>query len=354
MTTRRDPSIVPSRAFFFGAALLAAGAAPLFAGACGGDEPTSSSGGPVAIESIRDEFAAAECAYRVNCGRMPDAATCRAVVNSDQELLQLIADVVYGTVEYDGAAARKCVDAIKSQSCDALPSKEKALVDACEGVFKGSVPEGGECVTDQECVGKGACDKSMAMGGEPCRIGVCVAEVPPVPLGGDCSMAGCVVEAYCDQSGAGGMGPTCESRKNNGDPCEQKDACLEGQRCDTNGDHTCYKLSAEGQQCNPTIATGACQRFDNWCDTTEKKCVKLPGDGEPCADVNGELKCLSYAYCDMAGMTCKRRPSQGEACMQGGPECLGSLQCWHDDMTMTDTCVLPPSGAVCVLDVKKP
>lgn len=344
------------RASFFGAACVLTLAAPFFAGGCGGDETTPPPGSaPIPIESIRKEFEAARCEALVRCGSMPDAATCLAVSGSDQNVLQLLADVVYGTVVYDEAAARSCVNALKGASCDGLSSSLNAVTSACEGAFQGSVPEGGGCVTDQECQGKGRCDKNMCMGNGPCCIGVCVPEVPLVGLGGDCSMpeSFCVPQAYCDNSGQGGGAPTCATRNDNGQKCNQVDACLEGQRCDTNGDNTCYKLSAEGQQCNPTIATGSCLRVDNWCDTTEKKCVKLPGAGQPCADVNGSLKCLDYAYCDEMAMTCKSKPREGEACMQGGPECLGALYCGQDPMTMMDVCLSPPPASVCVLEVEK-
>jgi hypothetical protein len=333
----------------FGVVLGLLCAAPLFASACSGDEPTApAGGGPVSVETIRAELEAAQCEYAVRCGYMPDKDVCLNLSSADQELLQLLADVVFGTVTYDDAAARTCVNAIKAQSCDALPSVEKATNDACRAIFTGMVPEGGACVVNEECAGESFCDTTEPMGGGACALGKCAPVKDLVSVGGDCSMGSCVAGAYCDPGdGAGGSAPTCTERNDNGEPCNQPDACLEGQRCNLGGDDKCFKLSAEGQPCNPNLAVGSCVRVDNFCDPTSKTCVKLPGVGQPCAQVGDEMRCLAFAHCD--GTTCQARPREGEACMQDGPACLGSLSCVNDEMTMTATCKRPSPSAVCVL-----
>jgi len=337
---------------FFGAALALACAASTLVSACSGDDTTPpAGGGPIPIESIRKEYETALCASLVRCGYMPDNATCVDLNAASQDQLQLLADVVYGTVTYDAAAARTCVNAISGLTCEGLSKGLQSVQSSCDSVFKGSVPEGGGCVVDDECLGDSRCDKEMCMGGGACCIGKCVPGTELVPLGGDCSMAACISDAYCDQGdGQGGAMPTCSARKDNGQTCNAVDACLAGQRCDTGGDGTCYKLSAEGQQCNPTISNGSCLSIDNWCDATAKKCVKLPGANEPCAQDGDKLRCLGYAYCDDEAMTCKARPVEGEDCVMNGPQCLGTLYCAHDDMTMKDTCKRPSPASVCVLD----
>jgi hypothetical protein len=74
-------------------------------------------------------------------------------------------------------------------------------------------------------------------------------------------------------------------RNDNGEPCNQPDACIEGQRCNLGDDDKCFKLSAEGQPCNSNLAVGPCLRVDNFCDATSKMGVKLPRVGQPCAQV---------------------------------------------------------------------
>lgn len=334
----------------FGAALFLTAATSLFAPACSGEDPAPTTGGPIEIESFREELGKARCETAVKCGFMPNAETCEAVLGEEPQLLQLLADVVFNKVSYDAAAARTCVDAIRAQGCEALAAVFEKVEAACDGVFKGTVADGGACLVNDECAGGASCDVSMCMGDGVCCMGVCKAPPAAVPMEGDCSEAPCVEGAYCQQVDdmMGGVIATCKERVKNGQPCDAPTACEEGLRCDLGGDGNCYVLSKEKQPCNPNLQNGACLRVDNWCHTTDKVCAKLPLPGEPCTD---KMQCMPYAYCD--GVTCQVRALEEQDCspdMTTAPPCLGSLQCQMDDMLMKSVCRQPEPQKVCVFD----
>lgn len=315
----------------------------VFAGGCGGGEEAPAGPGPIPIEALRAELGEATCAFDVRCGTMPNVDTCQRIERSDDDLLQLLADVVYGRVTYDPAAARACVEARRARTCESLASETARLDGACRGMFKGSIAPGQPCVTDLECASEGRCDRSTCTDDAACCLGACTEAVVRVPVGGDCSEESCVDDAYCEgesegEGGGGGSPPArlCKARLDNGDACRQSDACKDGQRCAVNGDSgKCYILAKEGESCNPGLDV-ACLSFDTWCDPAASKCVKLPGAGQPCAKGNA---CLGYAYCD--GMSCKQRPVEGEACPKDGPRCLGDLGC------DAEVCAKPKTTIVC-------
>jgi len=285
--------------------------------ACGDDVAPP---GPIPLDALRDELAKATCEQYVRCGLMPDSATCDATLGDSQETLQLLNDAVGGRVTYDAAGGRTCVEAIRARACDNRSGTLKTMGEACDGMFVGTVPEGGPCLLAEECSGKSYCDTSMCMGGGVCCLGACAKQPGLVAVGGDCTTNPCVESAYCDESA---MPFTCKARKDNGEACDGLDQCKDGMRCDVSGNpQTCYLLQDRGGQCNPALEQGACFRYDDYCDPTERKCKQLPGDGKPCTDDN---KCIGYAYCDNG--TCKKRPVAGEACPDGGPKCLGTLRC---------------------------
>lgn len=349
MQNRFRPS---NSAPFFGTTLALIAAASVLVPACSGEDPAPTTGGPISIEAYRAELEKAGCELAVRCGLMPDQATCLDVSSPGIDTLQLLADVVYGTVTYDAAAARTCVEAFRGAGCDTLASSRKALEQACANVFKGTVAEGGACVVDDECSGDARCDLEMCMGGGACCLGKCAPKPARVSLGGDCAMDPCEESAYCDSEddGMGNVTATCEKRVDNGQPCKDADGCLDGLGCDTSGGGTCYKLSKEGEPCNANLKSQVCLRIDNWCHDVDKKCSKLPAAGEPCTPDN---KCLASAHCD-AG-TCKARLLEGAECtqMEGSIPCLGSLKCEMDEMQMKAFCRRPSPQEVCVLNAEQ-
>lgn len=331
----------PSPASVLASVLVAAAA--LHGGCKEESRDPASEGMPV--ESLRAEIESAECERRVRCGFMPDAETCMELVSMPTSLMQLLADVVYGVVEYDGVAARSCVAALRAGECDAL-APPLARVEACREMFRGSAQEGDACLADGECADGAFCDRSLCDGEDACCGGVCSPEPVRARIGDDCSQRACVDEAYCDDSGGeGGEGgaeallPRCKARRDNGEACTSSRECKDGQRCSGEGEEgKCYILAKLGERCNPDLDV-ACLSLDAWCDPATSTCVRLPGDGEPCADGD---RCLGYAYCD--GGTCVVRPGEGELCPEDGPPCLGDLRCEGE------FCAPPPPATVCVPD----
>lgn len=325
----------------FLSALALAFAAAASSGACGGDDVAPAGPGPVPIDAFSAEYQGASCDYAVRCGLMPDRAACLTLDRIDEPMLQLISNAVFGDVSYNPTQARACVEAIRARSCDELLSVARQVEGACRGVFTGSVAAGGPCLVAGECAGESICDRTACEGtGDACCLGVCAPTPAAVPVGGDCTEAPCVDEAYCDYSeGQGGMGGgsggptgTCVLRVENGQDCTDSNGCKDGQRC---GEGKCYILSTEGGQCNPSL-DDACRSINNFCDAGGK-CAKLPKPGEPCTPGG---RCAGYAFCD--GTTCRMRPLEGEACTADGPRCLGDLRC------ETDVCVAPGTPRVCV------
>jgi hypothetical protein len=296
----------------------------VFTPACSEDEVEGP--GPIPLESALAELGGARCEFLVRCGWDVDQATCLDY-HLDTGLLQLVADVGWGRVGYDAAAARACVEAQRAQSCDVLQADVKALEATCKAAFGARVPASGECFLSSECVGDLYCDFSTC-NGETCCSGVCTAPPARAPIGADCSAALCQEGAYCEQTETG---QACAPQVDNGAPCGSQEACKDGARCDQGSSGDCYILSREGETCNPMLAAGGCLSLTNWCDPAQMKCVRLPGAGQPCAGANGS--CLPYAVCN--GSVCMARPRDGEMCVDGGPACLSDLQC-------SDTGSCPP------------
>lgn len=308
-------------------------------GGCKAEAQSPSSEG-IAIESLREEIESAECERRVRCGFMPDAATCRELLSLPAFFMQLLADVVYGAVEYDGSAAQSCVGALRAGECDGL-APALSDVEACREMFRGSTKVGDACLADGECEDGAFCDRSLCDGEDACCGGVCSREPVRAAIGEDCSQRACVEGAYCDEGGEDGDDalPRCRARRDNGEDCTSSRECKDGQRCSGEGEEgKCYILAKVGERCNPDLDV-ACRSLDAWCDPATSTCVRLPGAGEPCADGD---RCLDYAYCDRG--TCKVRPGEGGLCPEGGPPCLGDLRCEGE------TCTPPPPVTVCVPD----
>lgn len=328
---RSSPASVLAFALVAGASL---------SGGCGeGSQAPASEGIP--IESLRAELETAECERLVRCGLMPDDATCAQLVSMPAPIMQLLADVVYGEVEYDGQAAQACVDALRARGCDALAPAISG-VEACRDMFQGSIPVGGACLVDGECADGAFCDRSLCEGGDACCGGVCSRDPVRAAIDEDCSQRACVEGAYCDETAGEDSGdglPRCKARRDNGEDCTSSDECKEGQRCSGEGEEgKCYILAKEGERCNADLEV-ACLSLDTWCDPAESKCVRLPGAGEPCAEGD---RCLGYAYCD--GGTCEARPGEGGLCPDGGAPCLGDLVCEGE------VCTPAPPVTVCVPD----
>ena len=315
----------------------AATCAAAFMAACGGDETSApAGGGPIPLESASEALSKARCAQRVRCGLAEDVATC-VEYDVGGDLLQLVADVGFGTVTYDPAAARACADHLRGASCDLLESVAAAEEAACDGVFIGKAKVDESCYVDGECEGELFCDRAACAPDAVCCAGACTERVQPAALGEDCSMIACDPTTWCETQMDSTM--VCAAEVGNGLECTSAAACMDGNRCDINpntGTGKCYTLSKEGQPCNPDLASGSCVAVGDWCHPADKKCVLRGRVGEACTDV----PCLDFAVCD--GMTCQAKPRDGEACKEAmGIGCRSGLACEND------LCPARPARIIC-------
>lgn len=289
-------------------------------------------GGPIPIAQFRVEMETAQCDYAVRCGLMPDADTCHQTTALARDYLQALADVGFGLTKYDETRARSCVEAVRAAFCVDAIAEAKKLADACRGAFTGVGTDGSACFVGSAC-SSGYCDFAACTGGGSCCAGTCAPDPGYAKDGEDCTTRPCDEDLYCVPDGSGN--PTvCAPSFGNGQDCMLDVECGEYQNCDNSG-FTCYLLAGPGQQCNPLLAFGACQAFNEDCDADTKKCSPAPGPGEPCGV---QYRCQGYTLCN--GATCEPLPVEGEAC-DGNNPCLGQLVCDNG------TCVKPPAPTVC-------
>jgi hypothetical protein len=86
-----------------------------------------------------------------------DGASCAGYMGRRMEGFEgLEQAVAAGTVAYDGAAARACVDDLRTSCSAAVRGLERD--DSCYRAFSGTVTEGGDCHLYEECAGELACD----------------------------------------------------------------------------------------------------------------------------------------------------------------------------------------------------
>lgn len=280
--------------------------------------------------------------------------------------------VAAGRIEFDGEAAKDCLDAIRARDCvDTDPQEEPA----CAAALRGRMGRNGPCMISAECADGGVCGFDPSCG-EQCCVGACRVRADPLELGeacggsidcaeggycgldpeggqvclarvkvgGDCSLGqGCAEGGVCD-------GAVCREQKvaGEGERCDGFAVCEEGARCvyADEGAPRCRRPPQLGAPCDPQGI--GCARFDTYCDEASGLCVLLPAPGAGCAD----YRCANYATCQNllvdGPSTCVARAGAGEACgasvgAGGYVECLGELQCDGG------TCRLPEvdSGPTC-------
>src|SRR5687768_8142824 len=125
--------------------------------ACGGSSSggDDTPGGTLAPENYVDAREAAVCEAGVRCQEYADQATCDASnITDDQDMKTLLAAVADGSVDYDGEAAKACVDWLADFDCT-FPGFHGDS--PCNDIFKGTVPPGGACFIDEQCANGGQC-----------------------------------------------------------------------------------------------------------------------------------------------------------------------------------------------------
>ncbi len=306
--------------------------------ACGGG------GNGIAFVDLEAAARTATCNYLVLCQNMPDQATCHATLRSQESFFPTMrVDIAAGRVAYNPTAARACIDALNSiSSCTrtTFANVFGALESPCALVFSGTLPTGSACFFEEECTGSDTCSKSCATSG--CCEGTCVAGPTPIPAGGDCSdpvTQSCADGTFCRQDPQT-LALTCMRLLPPGASCTSANACTDPYFCDSPDPSVqpgvCAAPAERGQSCKVSYL---CNDLRDSCDTATNLCTANTPVGGSCATGSGQ--CVGYAECD--GSTCLVRGRQGESCAeQGGPACLGSLEC---DATLH--CTLPPLGLPC-------
>lgn len=309
----------------------------VLASGCGG----GSGGDGIGINDLNDELRATICAGQVDCGFYPDTATCLESLGFDLD--QLVAEVQAGIIGYDGDKAQECLDSQAAFECTIF-GEDSVESPACDETFTGTIPLGGECVTDQSCAGLASCDGGDQ---EMCTTGMCVAdEAEPADAqeGESCAEADCAQGLRCDDA------ERCVALAGPGEACAQFNHCVSGYICDLGPDltpGTCVKLPTTGETCDPAFGGPSfggrfsCLLITDYCDPSDTTCKGKLEPGEACG-VGLENACVEYAECVEA--TCVAYPGLGDSCVVDSDlNCLGSLECQNG------TCTAQPQPEVCPL-----
>jgi hypothetical protein len=287
---------------------------------CGG----GGGGGSIPIEELGPELREAFCARLVRCGLVDTEASCAELVDLNDEEVQ--AGVAAGTVAYDGEAARECLDAFASASCDA--SAESARVDppACAEAVRGTVADGGGCEANVECISGDCMTTSCQMA---CCPGTCATTVADAAVGSSCAAAPCVEGAYCDAT------MTCRTLIGVDQACNGNFECGYGLYCEqTSGPGVCRDAPNRGDSC----PVGLCADLGDRCDEGTMTCVALSAAGGPCTDL---FSCQAQLVCGSATTTCIEPPAVGQPCPDGACESAG--WCDANMMCLADK----PDGQMC-------
>jgi hypothetical protein len=219
--------------------------------------------------------------------------------------------IARGTVTYDAAAARACLDALRADPCSFTNNGAAAL--ACQGVWRGTQPAGGPCSLNEECG----------------------------------------VEQFCSLTTA--CPGTCQARRTSGQDCGEERHCAAGLTC---SDGMCVAPPREGAGCTELgecglgflCSGGQCRPVDE---------VLVGAEGTSCNLQTGPL-CRDGLSCvvDMimpggATFVCRAGVAAGAACRLGIPsQCPAGQACGGVDAMRLDfdgTCEPVPSaeGAAC-------
>ena len=292
--------------------LRAFGVVGIFAIACSHDN------GGISAADYAAQEAAAFCDYEVRCGLFADQTSCVSygVIYVDPGFLTLVES---GKVNYDGAAAQSCLDALSTVPCDQTQMAARVTPTACTEIVIGTVAMSGTCEQNAECE-SAAC--VLPDCGSACCTGSCGAAQAPAGTGEPCVTRACDVGLTCNET----MG-TCAPLGGSGAGCMLDDDCAYGLGC-PGGE--CAPLPAIGDPC----PNGECADLGAVCNA-QKLCVMVGLPGAPCASA---LDCSPYAACN--GTTCVAQPTVGQPCTSA---CSDGSYCG------SGTCVARGgSGAACI------
>ena len=351
------------------------GLAGSLAAGCGSDSDNDSGGssGGIALEDLGQPVAEAQCELFSRCfGAAYDLflagedCQTRTEAAFEDQLSILQAAVDSGNATYDGTKAQACIDSIANQSCSA----GVAQTPECEAVVIGSVEEGGDCTTSEECSGDAYCAHDFTCPGTCTAEGAAGASCEFDEQCADeliCSEAGsCVKPAGLGEDCQGDSAPDCgfglfclgEDEEGNPGTCRDVDEAFSAQEGASCGFDT--TLCASGLSCvvdsvdmtgavfvcAAKVASGATCKVGipeqcptgEYCDADvnmgqfEGTCMALAGNGEACTvSAFSEGACGPNLRCD--GGTCRPLQQLGESCTD-------------DEVCYSELC----EGGVCVAE----
>lgn len=300
---------------------IAAAALVLVLVGCGGDPYLT-------LEQFAEQSPALTCAQLRECygdGLIEVfSADCETDFGSrylEMQLPRLQAAVAVGTVEYDGARAQACLDAIDAAGCAV---GDRPALAACDDMLTGTVASGGACSIEPECAGDAFCQIAIGSCGGSCQA--------RASSGSPCTTSeGCQAGLEC-------YGGVCRTPAGVGASCQGSDAveCAGGLLC-------------VGAMAGPTPAAGECQALAT---------VLSGGLGEGC-DLQGGPYCQPGLSCALTGVDgttpvfeCVGPSSSGGACHLSLPDaCPSGEACDATPLTgggFDGTCQpLPVAGEPC-------
>lgn len=272
------------------------------------------------VRRFASERLRTKCQGVTDCSVYPEVEQCiKAHASmSDEEYLEVEADIALGYLRFDPVAAEACLEALAElDACErTTEARQEQTEQACEDVYLGNLNPGASCSASEHCVLGTRCVGDVC--GEACCLGTCTAySEPKAGLGESCWQGeDCGAAAYCNE--------VCVARRKAGETCQTAfhiDQC-EGPAFCVPGVEVCMLGAERDGVCDPTLAE-PCRRMDDHCDPIELKCKSLLGVGTSC-DLEGP-SCVFYARCESG--QCTARPNRGEPCDSERDLCLGSLHC---------------------------
>lgn len=262
--------------------------------ACGG-------GGGISEKAFQQQYAEAQCAVAVRCGLVgaSQQSACATALQSSSLMTSALYDgeISAGRMKFDAPAASKCLDAVRSSTCDF------SYAIACYSVYAPKVPVGGTCMNSMECIDSNCVDSSGETTNSGCATGHCVAFKAVGDACEDDSDCGSPIDMshYCGDDG------NCAVAAALNQPCDGE--CQTGLFCDSG---TCHALVAGGAACNED---GDCQAGFFCADGSGNTCTAFAGAGAACDSV----ACQAPLYCktplgQTTGGTCQPVGDIGSDC----------------------------------------
>lgn len=292
-----------------------AGAAVLFAAACGGS----------AAPEPRELRAAASQAVFASCGAAASALCGRAGSCSPAYVrffFESVADCEAMVREtcasrYAGPGAASAIDDCRSAAevapCEIVtdPTDALAFSTAALSMLRACRPSPGQYADHEPCLRDGDCASGAC--GELRRGGGCMGCVPRRRVGDACPVGG-EGQARCEP-GSACVGGTCRALLPVGASCAAREECA--------------SAACEGGRCAPLLGEGApCSKETPACDLgralvcgEDATCAPLAivGPGEACDPLPGAVPPAGTRLCDARARcgdarTCEALPRSGEPC----------------------------------------